>query len=124
MHREDLHLKLNAGFVGFDGTENKRTLLAVDAVKKATGVEGDLNVLLRRPHGRAISVLNKVIRMCGVRAYVSDEEDKAKWEKLGFKIDGGFNDFFESSDFVMVGTPGGRRRLTSRQDLPTIVICR
>ncbi len=108
MHREDLHLKLNAGFVGFDGTENKRTLLAVDAVKKATGVEGDLNVLLRRPHGRAISVLNKFIRMCGVRAYVSDEEDKAKWEKLGFKIDGGFNDFFEASDFVMVGTPGGQ----------------
>lgn len=101
-------MKLSAGFVGFDGTENKRTLIAMDAVKKAAGIEGDINVLLRQPHGRAISILGKLSRMCGVKAYVSDEGDKAKWESFGFKIEGGFNDFFEASDFVMIGSPGGQ----------------
>jgi glyceraldehyde-3-phosphate dehydrogenase (NAD(P)) len=103
-----IELKSNAGFVGFDGTENKRTILALDTVKKAAGIEGDLNVLLRRPHGRARHTLNKLSRMCGVNAYVSDKEDQAKWEKYGFQIQGGYDDFFESSDFVMIGTPGGQ----------------
>jgi len=99
-------LKMNAGFVGFDGTENKRTILALDAVKKAAGIDGELNVLLRRPHGRAKNTLNKLVRICNVKAYVSDDEDKAKWANAGFQIEGGFDDFFESSDFIMIGTPG------------------
>lgn len=99
-------MKMNAGFVGFDGTENKRTILALDAVKKAAGIDGELNVLLRRPHGRAKNTLNKLVRICNVKAYVSDDEDKAKWANAGFQIEGGFDDFFESSDFIMIGTPG------------------
>jgi glyceraldehyde-3-phosphate dehydrogenase (NAD(P)) len=99
-------LKSNAGFVGFDGTENKRTILALQQVKKAAGIEGDLNVLLRRPHGRALSIMTKFDRMFGVKAFVNDNADKEKWEKAGVKIEGGFDDFFEASDFVMVGTPG------------------
>ncbi|HPE62708.1 MAG TPA: glyceraldehyde-3-phosphate dehydrogenase [Methanothrix sp.] len=99
-------MKSNAGFVGFDGTENKRTVLAVDAVKKAAGIGGDLNVLLRQPHGRAKSILSKFIRICDVKAYVSDDADGAKWEKAGFSVQGGYDDFFEDSDFIMVGTSG------------------
>ena len=101
-------MKMSAGFVGFDGTENKRTVLALDTVKKAAGIEGDLNVLLRRPHGRARHTLSKLSRMCGINAYVSDEEDKARWEKYGFQIQGGYDDFFEASDFLMIGSPGGQ----------------
>jgi glyceraldehyde-3-phosphate dehydrogenase (NAD(P)) len=99
-------LKSNAGFVGFDGTENKRTIIALQQVKKAAGIEGDLNVLLRRPHGRALSMMTKFNRMFGVKAFVNDNADKEKWEKAGVKIEGGLEDFFEASDFVMVGTPG------------------
>ncbi len=99
-------MKSNAGFVGFDGTENKRTILALQQVKEAAGIAGDLNVLLRRPHGRARSIVAKFNRLFGVRAFVSDDADKAKWEKAGVKVEGGYDDFFESSDFVMVGTPG------------------
>ncbi|UEC42571.1 MAG: NAD(P)-dependent glyceraldehyde 3-phosphate dehydrogenase archaeal [Methanothrix sp.] len=99
-------MRSDAGFVGFDGTENKRTILAIDAVKKAGGIEGDLNVLLRKPHGRAKSVLSKLVRLCDVQAYVSDAADQGKWESAGFSIRGGYQDFFEDSDFIMVGTPG------------------
>jgi glyceraldehyde-3-phosphate dehydrogenase (NAD(P)) len=100
-------LKSNAGFVGFDGTENKRTILALHQVKEAAGIGGDLNVLLRKPHARAKSVLAKVDRLCGgVKAYASDGGEKEKWEKAGFEVIGGFDDFFAASDFVMVGTPG------------------
>ncbi|HUS76702.1 MAG TPA: glyceraldehyde-3-phosphate dehydrogenase [Methanothrix sp.] len=99
-------MKSNAGFVGFDGTENKRTLLALQQVKKAAGIEGDLNVLLRKPHGRALSIVSKFNRMFGVKAFVSDIANKEKWETAGVKIEGGYDDFFAASDFVMVGTPG------------------
>jgi len=99
-------LKSNAGFVGFDGTENKRTLLALAQVKKAAGIDGDLNILLRKPHGRALSIAAKFNRLFGVKAYVSDDANKEKWESLGVKIEGGYDDFFKASDFVMVGTPG------------------
>lgn len=99
-------MKSNAGFVGFDGTENKRTILALQQVKKAAGIQGDLNVLLRRPHGRARSVVAKFNRMFGVKSFVSDKADKEKWEKAGVTIEGGYDDFFKASDFVMVGTPG------------------
>ena len=92
--------------MGFDGTENKRTLLALAQVKKAAGIEGDLNVLLRKPHGRALSIVAKFNRLFGVRAYVSDNATKEKWESLGVKIEGGYDDFFKASDFLMVGTPG------------------
>jgi glyceraldehyde-3-phosphate dehydrogenase (NAD(P)) len=44
--------------------------------------------------------------MFGVKAFVNDNADKEKWEKAGVKIEGGLEDFFEASDFVMVGTPG------------------
>ena len=96
----------NAGFIGFDGTENKRTLLALQQVKEAAGIGGDLNVLVRRPHARAKSIIAKFNRLFGVNAFVNDNADKDKWEKIGVKISGGYEDFFEASDFVMVGTPG------------------
>ncbi|MDD1742180.1 MAG: glyceraldehyde-3-phosphate dehydrogenase, partial [Methanotrichaceae archaeon] len=99
-------MKSNAGFVGFDGTENKRTILALQNVKAAAKIQGDLNVLVRRPHGRAKSMMSKFLRLSGVKAYVSDTADKEKWERAGFEVEGGFNDFFADSDFVMVGTPG------------------
>jgi glyceraldehyde-3-phosphate dehydrogenase (NAD(P)) len=99
-------LKSNAGFVGFDGTENKRTLLALAQVKKAAGIGGDLCVLLRKPHGRALSIVSKFNRLFGVKAFVSDNATKEKWEKAGVKIEGGYDDFFAASDFLMVGTPG------------------
>jgi glyceraldehyde-3-phosphate dehydrogenase (NAD(P)) len=99
-------LKSNAGFVGFDGTENKRTILALQQVKKTAGIDGDLNVLLRRPHGRARSVMAKFNRMFGVKAFVSDNADRDKWVKAGIKVEGGYDEFFEASDFLMVGTPG------------------
>ena len=99
-------MKSNAGFVGFDGTENKRTLLALAQVKKAAGIEGDLNVLLRKPHGRALSIVSKFNRLFGVKAFVSDNANKDKWEKAGVKIEGGYDDFFAASNFVMVGVPG------------------
>ena len=73
-------MKCNAGFVGFDGTENKRTLLATAEVKKAAGIDGDLNVLLRKPHGRAVSIVSKFNRLFGVKAFVSDLSLKEKWE--------------------------------------------
>jgi len=92
--------------VGFDGTENKRTLLALAQVKKAAGIDGDLNILLRKPHGRALSIAAKFNRLFGVKAYVSDNATREKWESLGIKIEGGYDDFFKASDFVMVGTPG------------------
>ena len=99
-------MKCNAGFVGFDGTENKRTLLATAEVKKTAGIEGDLNVLLRKPHGRAISIVTKFNRLYGVKAYLSDMSLKDKWQAAGVKVEGGYDDFFKSSDFIMVGTPG------------------
>ena len=99
-------MKCNAGFVGFDGTENKRTLLAIAEVKKAAGIEGDLNVLLRKPHGRAMSIVTKFNRLYGVKAYLSDMSLKDKWQAAGVKVEGGYDDFFKSSDFIMVGTPG------------------
>jgi len=99
-------LKCNAGFVGFDGTENKRTLLATAEVKKAAGIDGDLNVLLRKPHGRARSIMAKFNRLYGVKAYLSDMALKDKWQAAGVTIEGGYDDFFSSSDFIMVGSPG------------------
>ncbi|VVB73086.1 Glyceraldehyde-3-phosphate dehydrogenase [uncultured archaeon] len=99
-------MKSNAGFVGFDGTENKRTFLALAEVKKAAGIEGDLNILVRRPHGRALSMVAKFNRLYGVKVFVSNNADKEKWAKTGIKIEGGYDDFFEASDFLMVGTPG------------------
>ncbi|MCJ7443155.1 MAG: glyceraldehyde-3-phosphate dehydrogenase [Methanotrichaceae archaeon] len=99
-------MKSNPGFVGFDGTENKRTILALQNVKEIAKIEGDLNVLLRRPHARAKSILSKLNRLCDVSAYVSDKKDKETWETAGFQVEGGYDDFFANSDFVMVGTPG------------------
>ena len=99
-------MKCNAGFVGFDGTENKRTLLATAEVKKAAGIDGDLNVLLRKPHGRARSIMAKFNRLYGVKAYLSDMALKDKWQAAGVTIEGGYDDFFSASNFIMVGTPG------------------
>ncbi|MDM7935581.1 MAG: glyceraldehyde-3-phosphate dehydrogenase [Methanothrix sp.] len=99
-------MKSNAGFVGFDGTENKRTILALQKVKEAAGIDGDLNVLLRRPHGRARSIMAKFNRLFGVSAFVSEDADRERWERAGVRVQGGYDDFFEASDFVMVGTPG------------------
>jgi glyceraldehyde-3-phosphate dehydrogenase (NAD(P)) len=101
-------MKLNAGFVGFDGTESKRAIPAIYQVKEAEGIGGDLNVLLRSPHARAKSMLSKFTRIAKVRAFLTDDKDKAAWEKAGAKIDGGYNDFFENSDLILVGAPEGQ----------------
>jgi glyceraldehyde-3-phosphate dehydrogenase (NAD(P)) len=104
----NIFMKLNAGFVGFDGTENKRALSAIYQVKELEGISGDLNVLLRAPHARAKSMLNKFTRMCNVRAFLTDEKYRAIWESAGVKIEGNYNDFFKESDVIFVGTPGGQ----------------
>jgi glyceraldehyde-3-phosphate dehydrogenase (NAD(P)) len=100
-------MKLNAGFVGFDGTENKRAIPAIHQIKEMECIKGDMNVLLRAPHARAKSMLSKFIRMCDVRAFLTDEKDRASWESAGLKIEGYYNDFFEESDVIFIGTPGG-----------------
>ncbi|MHC1689129.1 MAG: hypothetical protein AB9879_15720 [Methanothrix sp.] len=64
-------MKLSAGFVGFDGTESKRAVLAIWQTKEAEGIGGDLNVLLRTPHARARIMLSKITRMCNVRAFIT-----------------------------------------------------
>ncbi|RQW80197.1 MAG: glyceraldehyde-3-phosphate dehydrogenase [Methanothrix sp.] len=106
-------MKLDVGFVGFDGTESKRAILAIHQVKEAEGIKGDMNVLLRSPHGRAKSMLSKFTRMCNIRAFLTDEKDRAAWEKDGARIEGGYDDFFEESGVIVVGTPGG-------QELPNV----
>ncbi len=103
----DCSMKLSAGFVGFDGTESKRAILAIHQVKEVQGIKGDLNVLLRGPHARAGSMLSKLTRMCNVRAFLTDEKDRDSWERVGAKIEGGYDQFFEESDLIVVGTPGG-----------------
>ncbi len=100
-------MKLNAGFVGFDGTESKRAIPAIYQIKEAEGISGDLNVLLRAPHARAKSMLSKFTRMCDARAFLTDEKDRASWEKAGARIEGGYDDFFEQSDVIAIGTPAG-----------------
>jgi glyceraldehyde-3-phosphate dehydrogenase (NAD(P)) len=109
-------MKLNVGFVGFDGTESKRAIPAINRVKEVERIEGDMNVLLRTPHARAKSMLSKFTRMCNVRAFLTDEKDRAGWEKIGTKIEGGYDDFFEESDAIAVGTPEG-------QELPYVEAC-
>lgn len=101
-------MKLNAGFVGFDGTESKRAIPAIHQIKEAEGIGGDLNVLLRGPHSRAKSMLAKFKRMCNVRAFLTSENDRAAWVKVGARIEGGYDDFFEQSDVIVVGTPEGQ----------------
>ncbi len=99
-------MKLSTGFVGFDGTESKRAIPAVFQVKEAEEIGGEQNVLLRAPHARAKSMLQKFVRLCDVRAFLTDEKYRAGWEKAGAKIEGGYEDFFEESDLIVVGTPG------------------
>jgi glyceraldehyde-3-phosphate dehydrogenase (NAD(P)) len=101
-------MKLNAGVVGFDGTESKRAILAIHQVKEAEGIAGDMNILLRSPHARAKSMLSKFTRLCDVRAFLTDEKDRAAWEKVGARIEGSYDDFFEESDVIVVGTPEGQ----------------
>lgn len=101
-------MKLNAGFVGFDGTESKRAIPAIHQVKEAEGIAGDMNILLRSPHARAKSMLSKFTRLCDVRAFLTDEKDRAAWEKVGARIEGSYDDFFEESDVIVVGTPEGQ----------------
>ena len=101
-------MKLNVGFVGFDGTESKRAIPAIHQVKEAERIEGDMNVLLRSPHARAKSMLSKFTRMCNVRAFLTDEKDRAAWEKVGTRIEGSYDEFFEESDVIVVGTPEGQ----------------
>jgi glyceraldehyde-3-phosphate dehydrogenase (NAD(P)) len=101
-------MNLSVGFVGFDGTESKRAIPAIFQVKEAEGMKGEQNVLLRAPHARAKSMLRKFVRMCGVRAFLTDEKYREGWEKVGARIEGGYEDFFEQSDLIVVGTPGGQ----------------
>ena len=101
-------MKLNVGFVGFDGAESKRAIPAIHQVKEAEAIGGDMNVLLRTPHSRAKSMLGKFTRMCNVRAFLTDEKDKEAWERAGARIEGGYDDFFEESGLIVVGTPEGQ----------------
>ena len=100
-------MRNNAGFVGFDGTESKRAITAIHSVKEKENISGELNVLLRSPHARARSMLAKQRSAYGARAFLSDEKDRAKWEKAGVAIEGGLQEFFEQSDVVVIGTPAG-----------------
>jgi glyceraldehyde-3-phosphate dehydrogenase (NAD(P)) len=100
-------MSYSAGFVGFDGTESKRALMAIHTAKEKENISGDLNVLLRSPHARAKSMLAKQQRVCGARAFLGDEKDRVKWERAGVAIDGGLQEFFEQSDVVVIGTPEG-----------------
>jgi glyceraldehyde-3-phosphate dehydrogenase (NAD(P)) len=109
-------MKLNAGFVGFDGTESKRAIPAIHQVKKAERIEGDMNVLLRSPHDRAKSMLSKFTRMCDVRAYLTDEKDRIGWENAGAEIEGSLQNFYKESDVVVIGSPEG-------QELPYVEAC-
>jgi glyceraldehyde-3-phosphate dehydrogenase (NAD(P)) len=88
-------MKSNVGFVGFDGTESKRAISAIHQVKEAEGIVGDMNVLLRSPHARAKSMLSKFTKMCNVRVFLTDEKVRASWEKVGTRIEGGYDEFFE-----------------------------
>jgi glyceraldehyde-3-phosphate dehydrogenase (NAD(P)) len=90
------------------GQESKRAIPAIHQVKEAEGIAGDMNVLLRSPHARAKSMLTKFTRLCDVRAFLTDEKDRAAWEKVGAGIDGSYDDFFEESDVIVVGTPEGQ----------------
>ncbi len=101
-------MKSNVGFVGFDGTESKRAIPAIHQVKETEGIEGEMNVLLRGPHARAKSMLRKFARICNVRAFLTDEKDRADWENVGARIEGGYNEFFEESDVIVIGTPEGQ----------------
>jgi glyceraldehyde-3-phosphate dehydrogenase (NAD(P)) len=101
-------MKLNVGFIGFDGTESKRAIPAIHQIKESENIAGEINVLLRTPHSRAKSMLNKFTRMCNVRAFLTNEEDKAIWENVGAKIEGNYDDFFEESELIVVGTPEGQ----------------
>ena len=89
-------MKSNVGFVGFDGTESKRAIPAIYQVKESEGIAGDMNILLRRPHARAKSMLSKFTRLCDVSAFLTDEKDRAAWEKIGAKVKGSYDDFFGS----------------------------
>jgi glyceraldehyde-3-phosphate dehydrogenase (NAD(P)) len=104
----EIFMKLNAGFVGFDGTESKRAIPAIYQVKEAEGIDGDLNVLLRSPHARAKSMLSKFTRIANVRAFLTDEKDRTAWKNAGAEIEGGYDDFFENSDLIIVGAPEGQ----------------
>jgi glyceraldehyde-3-phosphate dehydrogenase (NAD(P)) len=101
-------MKSNVGFVGFDGTESKRAIPAIHQVKETEGIEGEINVLLRAPHARAKSMLRKFARTCNARAFLTDEKDRAAWENVGTRIEGGYNEFFEESDIIVIGTPEGQ----------------
>jgi len=103
-------MKLNVGFVGFDGTESKRAIPAIHQVKETERIDGDMNVLLRGPHARAKSMLDKLTRICDVRAFLTDEKDRAAWESSGARIEGVYSDFFEESDAIIIGTPEGQEQ--------------
>jgi hypothetical protein len=103
----ELFMVLNVGFVGFDGTENKRAIPEIHQAKELECIKGDMNVLLRAPHARAKSMLSKFTRMYNVRAFLTDEKERVSWESAGVKIEGNYDDFFTESDVVFVGTPGG-----------------
>jgi glyceraldehyde-3-phosphate dehydrogenase (NAD(P)+) (phosphorylating) len=103
-------MKSNVGFVGFDGTESKRAIPAIHQVKEMEEIEGEMNVLLRGPHARAKSMLRKFARICNVRAFLTDEKDRTAWENVGTRIEGGYNEFFDESDVIVIGTPAGQEQ--------------
>ncbi len=91
--------------MGFDGTESKRAILAIHRVKEAEGIGGEMNILLRSPHARAKTMMSKFVRLCNARAFLTDEKDRAGWEKAGARIEGSYEDFFDESEVIVVGTP-------------------
>jgi glyceraldehyde-3-phosphate dehydrogenase (NAD(P)) len=52
-------MRNNVGFIGFDGTECKRAIFAIHTVKEKENISGEMDVLLRKPHARAKSMLAK-----------------------------------------------------------------
>jgi len=60
-------LKCNAGFVGFDGTENKRTFLALAEIKRVRGIGDDECASQIKSHGRTRFSVAKFNRMFRVK---------------------------------------------------------
>ena len=78
-------------------------------VKKAVGIEGDLNVLLRKPHGRVISIVSKFNHKFGMNTFLRDKANEKKPEMARIWVNSGFIDFFEALDLIMVGRPGDEK---------------
>jgi hypothetical protein len=46
--------------------------------------------------------------MCDVSAFLTDEKERSAWENAGVESKVNYRNFFEESNLVFVGTPGGQ----------------